>query len=52
MIIKTKIGMQIPSKTHRLGVGLQSLNKHIIIPTMVHIMTARVPEPMPPTRPL
>jgi hypothetical protein len=43
-IIKNTItGIRIPTSTIKLGVGEQSLKKHIIIPIIPKIHTAKVP---------
>ena len=51
MISRVITGRAIPRATIRLGVGEQSLKKHIINPTIPIIHTAIVPWPTPRTNP-
>lgn len=47
----TTIGRIIAIATIILGVAVQSLKKHIIIPIITNAQTATVPLPTPKTRP-
>ena len=51
MISRAITGKAMPKATIRLGVGEQSLKKHIINPTIPRIHTAIVPWPTPRTNP-
>jgi hypothetical protein len=52
MIKVTRIGAKNPIKTIREGVAVQSLKKHTTTPKKAKIQMARVPLPIPRTRPL
>jgi hypothetical protein len=44
-------GKMMPAAIIILGVEVQSFKKHKIRPTIANIMIARVPLPIPPTKP-